>query len=78
MAYDDDDYEESEDDDETFDTVPCPYCREPIHEDFVRCPHCENYISTADGPRLKVQPWWIIVGVAVCLLIVAWWIYGGV
>ena len=32
------------------DTVPCPYCRAPIHEDAERCPKCENYISREDAP----------------------------
>jgi len=68
-----DDIEDSEDDDESFDTVACPYCTQQIHEDAVRCPHCENYISTLDGPRLKAQPWWIMVGVVICLVIVLIW-----
>ena len=81
MSYDDDfaedDFDEdeaSEGDDDTFDTVACPYCRKQIHEDAVRCPYCENYISAADAPRLKVQPWWIIAGVVVCLVIVLIWL----
>ena len=38
------------DDDEEA-TVPCPYCRHPIHEDSPRCPACGNYISAEDAPR---------------------------
>ncbi|MCE9554534.1 MAG: zinc ribbon domain-containing protein [Planctomycetes bacterium] len=76
--FDDDEFEEgSGDDDDSFDTVPCPYCRQPIHEDAVRCPHCENYISTVDAPRFTFRPWWIILGVVVCLAIVYVWVTGG-
>jgi hypothetical protein len=75
---DSDEDEASEDDEETFDTVACPFCRKQIHEDTVRCPHCENYISTLDGPRLKWQPWWIMLGVVVCLAIALLWAFGGV
>jgi len=72
--FDDDEFEEgSDDNDDSFDTIPCPYCRQQIHEDAVRCPHCENYISAVDAPRLKPQPWWMIVGVVVCLVIVLIW-----
>ena len=45
------------------DTIPCPYCREPIHEDAQRCPHCGEYISREDVPA-TMKPWWILVGAA--------------
>jgi hypothetical protein len=69
----DDDWEDEESNEE--DTIPCPYCRQPIHEDSVRCPHCENYLSDEDVPARK--PWWLILGVVVCLLIVYMWIRQG-
>lgn len=76
--FDDDEFEDgSGDDDDSFDTVPCPYCRQPIHEDAVRCPHCENYISAVDAPRFTFRPWWIILGVVLCLAIVYVWVTGG-
>jgi hypothetical protein len=68
------DDEDEEDQDEEA-TVPCPYCREPIHEDAQRCPYCEQYISEEDAPPGK-KPWWLIVGVAVCLYAVYRWIAG--
>jgi hypothetical protein len=71
--YDDNDYED--DDDEP--TVPCPYCRRPIHEDSQRCPYCEEYISAEDAGA-SPKPWWLYAGVAVCLLIVFLWIWYGV
>jgi hypothetical protein len=72
----DDDYEgfeddyDAEDDDEP--TVACPYCRREIHEDAQRCPYCEKYISEEDAPPSR-KPWWIIVGVILCLYAVYRW-----
>jgi hypothetical protein len=58
------------------DTIPCPYCRRPIHEDSPRCPYCENYISAEDAPP-GYKPWWLVVGFLVCFLIVLFWIFRG-
>ena len=77
--HDDDDESEWDEEDDAYDdddesaVVPCPYCRREIHEDAERCPYCERYISAEDQPGTR-QPWWIIGGVLVCLLIVLWWI----
>ncbi len=57
-------------------TVPCPYCRREIHEDSPRCPYCENYISREDAPPGR-KPWWIILGVILCLYIIYRWITSG-
>ena len=65
-----------DDDDDLDDTIPCPYCHEPIHEDAQRCPHCEHYISAEDAPPAR-KPWWIILGVGICLLVVYLWITSG-
>jgi hypothetical protein len=54
-------------------TVPCPYCKRPIHEDAQRCPYCEHYISAEDSPPAW-KPWWIIVGAVICLYIVYRWV----
>jgi len=70
----DDEYSD-ETGDEDDDTIPCPYCGREIHEDSVCCPHCENYLSEEDAPARK--PWWLILGVVVCLLIVYMWIKQG-
>ena len=65
--------EECEDDDEP--TIPCPYCGAEIHEDSVRCPRCEHYLSTEDSPPSS-KPWWIVIGAALCLYAVYRWTVG--
>lgn len=66
-----DDVDANSDDDEP--TLPCPYCRREIHEDSERCPYCEQYISDEDRRR-AAKPWWLVLGVAVCLAITLWWL----
>jgi hypothetical protein len=63
---------DAEDDDYT---VPCPFCKRPIHEDAQRCPYCEHYISEEDSPPQR-KPWWIVVGAVVGLYVVYRWIMG--
>ena len=75
-AFDDEDNEYDDDidtDDES--TIECPHCRREVHEDAPRCPYCEKYLSVEDSPPSR-KPWWIYLGVAVCLLIVYGWIFG--
>jgi hypothetical protein len=64
---------DAEDDDEP--TVPCPHCRREIPEDAAQCPYCEQYTSTLDAPPSQ-KPWWLILGVAVCLYLVYRWTFG--
>jgi hypothetical protein len=61
-----------EEEDDT--TMPCPYCKEPVYEDAERCPHCENYLSLEDAP--SHHPWWLVLGVIVCLIIALGWVFG--
>lgn len=63
----------ADDDDES--TIPCPYCKQHIHEDSERCPHCERYISKEEAPPAR-KSWWIIIGTLICLFIVYRWIVG--
>ena len=73
----DDEFDEEEGfgDDDDVETVACPYCRRQIYEDAERCPYCERYISDQDAPLFR-KPWWMLLGVAVCLYIVYRWIVG--
>jgi hypothetical protein len=64
--------EDDWDDDEEA-TAPCPYCKRDIHEDAVRCPYCEQYLSEEDEAPAR-KPWWLILGVLVCLYLVYRWI----
>jgi hypothetical protein len=68
---DDDEYPE-EVDENSDETVPCLYCREPVYEDSERCPHCGKYLSREDAPWRR--PWWLVLGVVLCLAVVFWWI----
>lgn len=68
-----DDREFPDDEDEDGEeTVPCPYCLRPVYEDAERCPECGHYLSREDRPSRR--PWWLVVGVLVCLLVVLRWV----
>ena len=82
----DDDWEADEFDDDDFgndefgndadeDTIPCPHCGREVHEEAERCPHCETYLSEEDATPTR-KPWWIYLGVVVCLYLVYRWIVG--
>ena len=76
--FDEDEFDKDEghfDEDDDEPTVPCPYCRREIHEDAQRCPYCEQYISAEDAPAGR-KPWWIVLGVVLCLLMVLGWLWG--
>jgi hypothetical protein len=67
----DGDADRGRDDDEP--TIACPHCKKQIHEDSPQCPYCEQYISEEDSPPAH-KPWWIIIGVLLCLYVVYRWI----
>jgi hypothetical protein len=54
-------------------TVPCPYCREPVYEDAERCPGCGNYLSREDAPGPR-KPAWVVAGVLLCLTVLLGWL----
>lgn len=59
-------------DDDEDDTVPCPYCSEPIWKGAAHCEHCGNFISEEDKPWSK--PWWLVAGVIACLVCIYCWV----
>jgi hypothetical protein len=67
---DGDDWDDDEADEDT--TQPCPYCRRDIHEDAVRCPYCENYLSAEDEPSGQRSKWFYVV-LFVCLAVAVGW-----
>jgi hypothetical protein len=74
--WDEDPAGDDDESDEDEPTLPCPYCRREIHEEAERCPYCDHYISDEDRRR-AAKPWWLVASVAVCLILVLWWIAAG-
>jgi len=77
-SYSDDECENDDDEevagtDDAKETAPCPYCKREIHKESERCPHCERYLSKEDIPPSR-KPWWLIIGVVACLIVVYLWI----
>lgn len=72
---DDDDWNESgfQADDDTGETIPCPYCRKDVYEGAEQCPHCRQYLSSEDAP-VSQKPWWIVAGAIVCLFVTYFWV----
>lgn len=68
-----DEDEEASHDDLNDDTNPCPHCGREVYEDAPQCPHCGHYIIKELHSRRK--PWWIVVGVVVCLYVVVHWMF---
>lgn len=58
------------------DTVPCKYCGREIYDESERCPYCEKYISEEDDEVPAKKPWWLLVGVLLCLYAVYRWVTG--
>jgi hypothetical protein len=63
----------NDDSEEYADTIPCLFCKKPIYENAEWCPHCHSYLFY-DASSVGRKPWWFLGGVAVCLLIVLFWI----
>ena len=52
-------------DENSIDTIPCPYCDKPIDEQAEICPHCRNYISREQISARK--PLWMIITAVVII-----------
>lgn len=56
----DEDWIEDEGDDED-DVLTCPSCRESVHEDTQKCPHCGDWITPVyPGVAMKKKVWLIV------------------
>jgi len=64
---DDDEYPDGVYADDDAATVLCRYCREEIHEDADRCPHCGQYQSAEDAPSEPKSKTWIVLMVLALL-----------
>lgn len=71
----DDDEEWTPDESADDETVPCPHCQEPVHEQAERCPHCGWYISEEDAPPAR-RPWWVVLGLIFALVAVFLLVFG--
>lgn len=69
---DDEDDLDGDGDDDLEETIPCPQCGVEIYEDAERCPRCGTYL-TREALRGR-PPWWVVLGVILCLIVVARWI----
>ena len=67
---DDEEWTPDEEDDGV--TLPCPHCREPVHEQAERCPHCGWYISEEDAPPVR-KPVWLVIGFILALTVALLW-----
>lgn len=56
-------------------TIPCPYCREMIHEDSQRCPECGKYLSEEDQTQTSYPGWVIATALILLLIICSTWIF---
>lgn len=69
----DDDEEWTPDEEDDDETVACPHCEEPVHEQAERCPHCGWYISEEDAPPAR-RPGWIVLGLILAAVAVYFWV----
>ena len=58
-----------DDDSNSVDLLKCPECGTAIYHDVAICPRCGHFISEIRSINRK--PLWIVVGVAICLVIIA-------
>jgi hypothetical protein len=70
----DDDEEWVPEEDDEDETVPCPHCAEPVHDQAERCPTCGWYISEEDA-RPSRRPGWIILGITLAAVAVYLWVF---
>lgn len=55
--------DESDEDAELSETVPCPECGAEIYEDAFQCPVCGSYLPGQSSSPWAGRPlWWILLG----------------
>jgi len=53
--------------------MPCPHCFAVIFDDSERCPACGLYLSEENA--LRRHPWWVLMGLGICLGLAIYWIW---
>jgi hypothetical protein len=53
--------------------MPCPHCLAVIWDDSERCPACGRYLSDEETSRR--HPWWVMMGIVICLALALYWIW---
>ena len=66
------DAEWTPDDEDEDETVPCPHCQDPVHDQAERCPNCGWYISEEDAPPAR-RPTWLVIGFILVLTVALLW-----
>lgn len=61
--FDEDEFSEENDDDNSTETVPCPSCGAAIYDDAEQCPYCGQYITADTSPWTGHSFWWILLAV---------------
>jgi hypothetical protein len=65
--------QDSDDSADVEETIVCPFCKRPLHEDADVCPRCGNFIAGEGAPHQRV-PMFIWIGVILAGLCVLTWV----
>jgi len=60
--------------DQDSETIDCPFCGEPIHEDTPRCPHCGMWVEDLSPAWQRSLGWFwpVMVALLVAVILVYW------
>lgn len=61
--FDEDEFPDENDDDDSTETVPCPSCGADVYEDAEQCPSCGTYITHQANLWGGRSMWWIVLAV---------------
>jgi uncharacterized paraquat-inducible protein A len=61
--FDEDEFPDENDEDDSTETVSCPSCGADVYEDAEQCPYCGTYITHQTSPWEGRSMWWIVLAV---------------